>query len=247
VSIIPYPAPAAGDQAGARQSPRFSGFAEARAAGACAPLIEARPAGPGDGPAALGFALAWAAGVSDRLILWAAPEQNFAEDGALCAEGFAQFGVSLENFICVRTRAQTDALWAAEEALKLTGALVICTIAPARKALGLTPARRLLLAGEKSGAQCLLLRMDAPSASPAWMGWRITSAPSQGEERELGPPTFSAELARYRAGPAGQTWLMQWNAHDHAFTERPLDGDLAAAPEHGSPHPRPGRAFAQAR
>jgi hypothetical protein len=74
------------------------------------------------------------------------------------------------------------------------------------------------------------------------MSWRIQAAPSRAEARELGPPAFAAELARYRAGPAGQTWLIEWNANDRVFVEATLDGDLAAAPGHGSSHPRAAQA-----
>lgn len=235
------PTPLAGPKAfepkGFRPPARLASFAEARAVET--PLIEVSPAGPGDGTAALGFALAWAAGCEDRLLVWAGPDMSLSEDGAPCAEGFAQFGVALDRLICARAHTQTDALWVAEEALKLPGALVICTIAAGKKPLSLTASRRLLLAAEKSGARGLLLRFDQPSPSAAWMGWRIAAAPSIGIGRELGAPAFTAELARYRAGPAGQIWHVQWSAHERELIA--LDGDLAAASGDRSLTPRAAR------
>jgi protein ImuA len=109
---------------------------------------------------------------------------------------------------------------------------VICTIAPSAKALSLTATRRLLLAAEKHATRCVLLRLDNAGASAAWMRWRIAAAPSRGEARELGPPAFTALLERNRAGPSGQSWRIEWNAHDRTFNaaEAALDGAVADAP-----------------
>jgi protein ImuA len=195
-------------------------------------LVEVRPAAVGDEAAAFGFSLAWAlAGPSEQLIFWVAPDHGLAESGMPHAEGFAQFGLDLERLLLVRTRAQADALWAAEQALTAPGACVLCVIAPAPKPLGLTATRRLLLTAEKHNSRCILLRLDTAGASAAWMRWDIAAAPSQGAGRELGAPSFHARLTRNRAGPTGQSWRLEWNAHEHAFhaAEAALDGDLAAA------------------
>jgi protein ImuA len=205
-----------------------------RAAGASAPLTEIVPAAPGDEAAALGFALAWAqAACQEGLLLWAAPDSSLAETGALHGEGLAQFGLELDRFLIVRADTQADALWAAEQALTLSGACVLCAIAPAKTALSLTATRRLLLNAEKNGSRCVLLRLDALGASAAWTRWRIAGAPARSEGREIGRPSFTAYLARNRAGPTGASWRLEWNAHEHAFyTLAPsaMDGAVAAAP-----------------
>jgi protein ImuA len=227
---------------GALSAGRFS-FDAARAAGLAAPLTEIVPAAPGDEAAALGFALAWAlqgacaeTRGAEPCVVWAAPEASFAEHGAPHAQGLGQFGLAPSRLLLARTHSQIDALWAAEQALALPQAFVICTIAPAARALGLTATRRLLLLAEKSRARCVLLRLDQAGASAAWMRWRIAAAPSRAAAREIGAPAFSAHLVRNRAGPSGALWRLEWNAHEHAFRTlasagagSALDGALVGA------------------
>ena len=210
-------------------------FDETRAVSADAPLTEIAPAAPGDEAPALGFALAWAQGASkDGLLFWAAPAASFAENGAPHAEGLAQFGVPLDRLLLTRAKTQVDALWAVEQALAIPNACVICTIAPAAKPLSLTATRRLLLLAEKNRARCILLRLDSMGASAAWTRWRISSAPSLGIAREIGAPAFRAHLVRNRAGQAGASWHLEWNAHEHAFIaaeraqKHTVDGAVAA-------------------
>ena len=207
-----------------------------REAAALAPLTEILPASYGDWPAAAGFALAWAACAKGGFALWAAPDISLRDLGAPYAEGLMQFGLDLERTILVQTRTQIDALWAAEETLAYSGALVLCTIMPGRKLLSLAATRRLLLAAEKNGSRCVLLRLDEAGASAAWTRWRIAAAPSYGEARELGPPRFSVRLERNRLGPPGLSWSLTWDGHQYAFTdieektESAMDGSAPAAP-----------------
>ncbi|MGL4488490.1 MAG: ImuA family protein [Rhizobiaceae bacterium] len=220
-----------------------STFEEVRTAVAGAPLNEIMPAAPGDHAAALGFALAWSLmAAKDGVIFWSAPERDFFEDGLPNAEGLAQFGLALDRLIMVRTNSQEDALWATEQALATPEVTALCAISPTpRKALSLTATRRLLLTAEKHKTRCILLRLDSAGASAAWSRWRISAAPSKGENRELGPPVFAAHLARNRTGPSALSFNLQWDIHRHAFheqqngerqserTER-VAGSLAAAP-----------------
>lgn len=177
------------------------------------PLHEIGPAEPGAEAAAFGFALALAAGWGGQLV-WAAEDGAFAEAGAPYPPGLAQFG--LDRVLLVRAAKREDALWAAEQALALPGAVVLCTLAPSRKPLDLKASRRLLLLAEKRRARCLLVkREDGPSA--AWTRWRVAPAPSQAHARELGATAFDAELTRHRAGPAGMRFTLIWDARAHAF------------------------------
>lgn len=178
-----------------------------------------------------GFALAWALGLSTQsLLVWIAPEQSFFEHGAPHAQGLAQYGVALDRLLLVRTHAQSDALWACEQALTLPNVTVVCVITHTKKTLSLTATRRLLLTAEKHRTRCILLRHDDARASAAWMRWRVGAAPSQGFGKEMGPPAFTAYLARNRAGPAGLSWRLHWISHDHAFNACALDDAVAAAP-----------------
>ena len=196
-----------------------------------APLNEIIPAAPGDHAAALGFSLAWAMMASQGgVIFWAAPEQDFFEDGLPNAEGLAQFGVSLDRLLMVRTNSQLDALWATEQALATPGICALCAITPTKKLLNLTATRRLLLTAEKYKTRCILLRLDAAGASAAWSRWRISSSPSQGAGRELGLPSFMAKVERNRKGPANLSFHLNWNIHDHVFQiANAMDGAISSA------------------
>jgi hypothetical protein len=200
------------------KAPRDLTFEGLRTSIAPAPLIEVMPAAHGDHVSALGFALAWALMASEGgLIFWAAPEQDFFEDGLPNAEGLAQFGLPLERLLLVRAQSQQDALWATEQALSTPGIFTLCAITPSRKGVSLTETRRLLLTAEQYRTRCLLLRLDGAGASAARARWQVRAAPSAGEEDELGPPAFSVTLARNRAGPHGLSFNLRWSVHDHAF------------------------------
>ena len=207
-------------------------FDAVRAAVADAPLNEIMPASPGDHAAALGFALAWAVAAAKSstgggVIFWAAPEQDFFEDGLPNAEGLAQFGIELDRLLMVRANSQMDALWAAEQALTTPETTAICAISPVKKPLNLTATRRLLLTAEKHKTRCVLLRLDSAGASAAWSRWNISAAPSEGMGRELGAPSFNAHLIRNRTGPSGLHFNLQWDIHSHAFHDPKAKRDAA--------------------
>lgn len=194
-------------------------------------LVEVGPAAGADGAAALGFTLAWAITQRPAWLFWATPDHGLIETGVPYAEGLAHVGLDLDSVLLALTRTQADALWAAEQALTLPGACVLCTVAAAPKPLSLTATRRLLLAAEKHGSRCILLRFDAAGASAAWLRWSISAAPSEGARRELGAPSFYARLMRNRAGPAGDAWRFEWDAYARSFrsAKTALAVDLAAA------------------
>ena len=188
---------------------------------AAQPLHEIGPAKPGEEVAALGFTLGLAAGWAGAAgrVFWAGEEGVFAETGGPYPPGLAGFGLNLERLIVVRAAKREDVLWAAEQGLSAPGAVVICALAARGRPLDLKATRRLLLFAERARARCLLVR-PAGEASAAWTRWRIGSAPSVAEARELGAPAFSAELARNRAGPAGARFILDWSAEARNFTER---------------------------
>jgi protein ImuA len=183
-------------------------------------LHEIGPAGTGYEAAALGFSLALAASWAGPAgIFWAGEEAAFAEEGAPYPVGLAQYGIALDKLVVVRARKREDALWAAEQALVATGAVVICALGAHGKPLDLKASRRLLLFAERNHARCLLLQPEnGPSA--AWSRWRISPALSVAPDDELGPPSFTAELTRSRAGPSGARFTLDWNAHERCFAER---------------------------
>lgn len=197
------------------------------------PVTEIVPASAGDGLAAFGFALGWLRGArSDDLTLIAAPDEVSAEIGSLYAPGLSQFGLDPARTFHVRTRNLKEALWASEQALGLARSRVLCLVARNAR-LTLTATRRLHLAAEKNGARCVLLRFDPLSPTAAWTRWSVETAPSVSAARELGRPRFAVSLARRRGGQTGQRWLLEWNAHEHAFNDaNAVAGLVAALPLH---------------
>lgn len=211
-----------------------AGFASKLATMASQPLHEIGPAGAGFEAAALGFTLALAAHwVGAAGIFWAGEDASFAEEGAPYPVGLAQYGLPLDRLIVARARKREDALWAAEQALAATGAVVICALGAQGKPLDLKASRRLLLFAERYASRCLLL-MPEGGPSAAWTRWRIASAESNGDPDEIGLPAFRAELTRSRSGPAGAHFIIDWNAHERSFVEREVARDLSAKDTHGS-------------
>jgi protein ImuA len=215
-------------------------FDSIRLAVADGPLNEILPASPGDHAAALGFALGWAMmAAGDGMLFWAAPEADFFEDGLPNAEGLVQFGMDMNRLLMVRAASQTDALWAAEQALSTPHITALCAISASCKPLNLTATRRLLLTAERHKTRCILLRLDNAGASAAWSRWRVSTGSSQGKGRELGAPAFAAHLSRSRAGAGNVSFNLQWDIHSHAFRslefrrDAAMDGAVAAAPAVG--------------
>lgn len=221
------------------------------------PLHEIGPAGAGSEAAALGFVLALAAGWAGPAgVFWTGEEAAFAEEGAPYPAGLVQYGLPIEQLIVVRAKKREDALWAAEQALAASGAIVICTLGARGKPLDLKASRRLLLFAERARSRCLLL-MPENGPSAAWTRWRIAPAPSRADpatpersssfaearEDEFGAPAFRVELTRNRAGLAGSSFILEWSAHERRFAERALAGDLSATLADGSADPRRARAL----
>lgn len=227
----------------------FEAFAYAFQDAAARPVTEITPVAAGDGVAAFGFAMAWlSTGVAEGPTLIVSPEIVSGENGALYPPGAAQFGLDPTRVLHVRTRTLKEALWASEQALGLPQARALCLV-PHDARLTLTATRRLHLAAEKNDARCVLLRFDPPSPSAAWTRWRVAAAPSRGANRELGRPCFAVSLTRQRSGRSGQQWLLEWNAHEHAFNAAdrgdarlPMAGGMAAAFVDRSPEARRRRA-----
>jgi protein ImuA len=192
------------------------------------PLHELCPAGPGAEPAAIGLSLGLAASWAGKgQIFWAAEEGVFAEEGAPYPPGLVGFGLDPGKLIVIRAGKREETLWAAEQALSATGAVVICALAARGKPLDLKATRRLLLIAERNHARCLLVRPLA-EASAAWTRWRVSPAPSAGVGDELGRPAYALELMRSRSGPAGVRFTVEWNAHVRRFDDMARDRSAAS-------------------
>lgn len=96
----------------------------------------------------------------------------------LYGPGLAAFGLDLRRLLVVRTRRDTDVLWAMEESLR--GGAVAAVLGEVTAAPPIAM-RRLQLAAETSGTTGLLLRPfgAAAGAGSATSRWRVASAPSE--------------------------------------------------------------------
>jgi protein ImuA len=199
------------------------------------PLHELCPAAAGAEAAVLGFSLGLAASWAGQAgVIWTGEDGVFSEDGAPYPPGLAQFGLDPSGLILIRAPKREECLWAAEQALSASGAVVICALSGRGRALDLKTTRRLLLFAERNHSRCLLVRPLA-EASAAWTRWRVSPAQSQAEERELGAPAYALELMRNRAGPAGARFTIEWNAHARRFDD--MARDRSAASEDGPADP----------
>jgi protein ImuA len=98
--------------------------------------------------------------------------------------------------------------------------------------LDLTAGRRLALGARDTGTTLLMLRLNAaPTASVAETRWSVAAAPSlELEANAPGAPAFDLELLRWRGGPAGTRWRLDWNHDEYSFGEAALSGDRLPLP-----------------
>tara|TARA_R110000868_G_scaffold4155_16_gene25397 strand:+ start:4501 stop:5370 length:870 start_codon:yes stop_codon:yes gene_type:complete len=189
-----------------------------------------------------GIATAFCALLAGRLasddgshsILWC--ERPWALDaGTLYGPALLQFGIDPARVILVRTRRDSDALWAMEEGLHCSRlAAVVGEITN----MSLTDSRRLQLAAEQTGVTALMLRpkTERPAPSAAATRWRLDAVehaekagpgrnPAQANDNGTifqAPPglhtaRWHAELFRCRGGTSAN-WMMEWNDETGNFS-----------------------------
>lgn len=205
---------------------------------AARPLLEAGylhevHAGEDDRAAALAFALAG----GDRpgqIVLVRMVQRLHAQP---CGAGLAALGFDPARLILIDAADAKALLRAGLEAARSPGVgLVLLETRGGLTAYDLTASRRLALAVQRSHGTAIVLRLDAePRASAAQTRWSVTSAPSLAlDARAPGRPALEAELLRWRGGPAGRRWRLEWDA-DHALfrdagAATPLPGAVVPLP-----------------
>jgi protein ImuA len=216
-------------------------------------LHEIAPAEPGDGAAAMGFALALAVRfLSQRPASALVIGEGFAahEAGALYGPGLVAHGLSLSRLVFVEAPDAASAFWAMEEALKCRAPAAVVGEIWNLKGYSLAASRRLMLAARKGRTPALLILASAYGqaeriSSAAETRFEIAAAPSArqaaaGGKDLPGPFACGARLIKARltrAGPGGPSQAfdperiirLEWRSEDRAFDNPAISLPLAAA------------------
>jgi protein ImuA len=135
------------------------------------------------------------------------------ETGVPYAPGLAALGLPGGRVAFVTPQRREDALWAAEEAAKAGGVVLVELDA---KSLDLAVTRRLQLAAEAGASLVLAFSPHGAAASVARTRWRIAARPGPkpswapaGTEGLCGGLAWRAELLHAKAGRAG-VFDLEW-------------------------------------
>ncbi|MEL6059346.1 MULTISPECIES: ImuA family protein [unclassified Methylobacterium] len=196
---------------------------------ALGPPHEIAPAGPADGVAALGFALALCAlhlsRVSGEALIAAAPGEPLPY-----GHGLMGLGLDPGRLLLLEAGGDGEVFRALEAALHARALAAL--IGLLRDGLPLKPGRRLQLAAEGPDPPLLLLLRPAAAGMPngAATRWRIAAAPASRDRfGTLDRPRWRARLERCRNGRGGD-WLLEWDHAAHRLhLPEPLAGDAAAS------------------
>lgn len=199
-------------------------------------------ADPLDAASAAAFAALLALrSASSAPVLWLRTGDAARRAGQLYAPGFADLGGDPDRLLLVETTDAKMLLACANDAARCPGSAAVVVESWGRlPALDLTAGRRLALGARDAGVTLLLLRLDAqPVPSVAETRWNIAAAESRELEAQApGAPAFDLELLRWRAGPAGMRWRVEWNGDEQIFREPALSGAVLPLSARGTMVPR---------
>jgi protein ImuA len=191
-------------------------------------------ADPLDAPSAAAFAALLALRVPGRApLLWLRTADAAQRGGHLYAPGVAELGGDPDRLLLIETADARGLLACANDAARCPGsAAVVVESWGAWPALDLTAGRRLALSARGAGTVLLLLRLDAaPVPSVAETRWTVAAAPSHALEGDApGAPAFTLDLLRWRGGPAGGRWRLDWNRDEKCFGGAALSGAVLPLP-----------------
>ena len=180
-------------------------------------LNEVKPCLPRDAGTALVLALTVAARAAplSRPLLMVLSGRAGAEHGLPYGPGLARLGLDPRRLLIAQAPRTADALWTLEEALR-SGALaaVLGLLDTGKGAIGVMPARRLVLAADEGRTPCLLLTgASGEGLNVAHTRWRIGALPSRPHPLIAAAPgarRCALTLERCRHGPSGLTWQVEW-------------------------------------
>lgn len=160
-------------------------------------------------------------------LLWLRTVDAGRRTGHIYAPGIAELGGDADRLLLVETADPKMLLACANDAVRCAGSAAIIVESWGKfPMLDLTAGRRLALGARDAGTTLLMLRLSAaPAPSVAETRWSVAAAPSRELEADApGAPAFDLELLRWRAGPAGARWRLDWNHDEQAFREPALSG-----------------------
>jgi protein ImuA len=224
-------------------------------------LHEIAPARGGDGAAAMGFALALAAGFAAAAprastILLVSEDFCARETGALYGPGLVAHGLGLNRLVFVHAPDAQALLWTMEEALKSGALAAVVGEMWSPRYYGLAASRRLLLAARAGRAPALLVHGGAfgraiAISSAAETRFEIAAAASRRLEAACGrlglpgAPAFAARLIKARLRPSAQgpptrgfdearIIRLEWNGVERQFGDPTISLPVVRAPADGS-------------
>lgn len=219
-------------------------------------LHEIAPATARDEGAASRFAVAVAVcGLPTHgAVVWIVDDCAAGESGAPYRPGLQGHGLDPERLIVVRTRGGPQTLWAAEEALRGSGVLVLAELWGG-KGYGLAPSRRLVLAARARNSTALLLHAGWSAGPPLSTACEtrmvIAAHPSRRRPAAVGAlpvpgaPAFALRLDKARSALADidpqQVFALHWTAAQRCFHDPDHPVALAAPPADGPDRAAPKR------
>ncbi|WP_257545754.1 ImuA family protein [Sphingopyxis sp. DBS4] len=162
-------------------------------------------------------------------LIWLRTTDATRRAGSIYAPGIAELGGDPDRLLLIETPDPRLLLACANDAIRCAGSAAVIVESWGKfPLLDLTAGRRLALGARDAGATLLMLRLNAaPAPSVAETRWSVVAAPSQALEADApGAPAFDLELLRWRAGPAGGRWRLDWNHDQNRFGEAALSGAL---------------------
>ncbi|KTE11452.1 ImuA family protein [Sphingopyxis sp. H115] len=166
-------------------------------------------------------------------LIWLRTTDANKRSGRIYAPGIAELGGDPDRLLLVETADPKMLLACANDAIRCAGSAAVIVESWGKfPLLDLTAGRRLALGARDAGTTLLMLRLNAvPTPSVAETRWSVAAAASYALEANApGAPAFDLELLRWRGGPAGTCWRLDWNHDEHAFGEAPLSGALLPLP-----------------
>ncbi len=166
-------------------------------------------------------------------LIWLRTSDAGRRAGHIYAPGIAELGGDPDRLLFVETADPKMLLACANDAIRCTGSAAVIVESWGKfPLLDLTAGRRLALGARDAGTTLLMLRLNAaPAPSVAETRWNVAAAASHALEANApGAPAFDLELLRWRGGPAGQRWRLDWNHDEKSFGDPALSGALLPLP-----------------